>query len=491
MDILTSARPEDVGVRPQWVTGYVREMNRRRKMCHSFLMMRRGKVFAEGYWKPFGPETRHRMYSVSKSFVSAAIGLLVDDGMLRLTDRIVDYFPEYLPEELDPKIAATTIRDMLRMAVPHRYPSYRGEDKNWIHTFFQPRETPDLPAGTKFRYDTSATYTLCVLIERLTGKTFLELLQERVLTDIGFSKDARCVCAPEGYAWGGSGVLCTTRDLARFGVLMLREGNLNGKQYLSRDYCRAATSFQIDNREGAVDNIHGHGYGYQFWRFRDGAFGCLGMGGQLVVCVPEKDFLFVCTSDMQGDADGYVPIADVLWQEVIDKLDSEPTPRDDGALAEMNGLLAHLTCNLPAGEPSSPLEQAVDGAVYALEDNPMGIRRLRLRFTPAGGSLWMDTVRGEKVFAFGRGCYWKGTFPETGYSGRAINHPLGRGYRCMHTAVWTSPQTLLIRTYVTDDYFGNLATTLTFDGDRVAVTMEKTAEWFLNEYQGRAKGRKL
>ena len=56
MDILTSARPEDVGVRPQWVAGYVREMNRRRKMCHSFLMMRRGKVFAEGYWKPFGQQ---------------------------------------------------------------------------------------------------------------------------------------------------------------------------------------------------------------------------------------------------------------------------------------------------------------------------------------------------------------------------------------------------------------------------------------------------
>ena len=77
-DILQFARPEEVGVRPEWVSDYVRRMNATGKMCHSFLMMRHGKVFAEGYWKPFHKDWLHRMYSVSKSFVSGAVGMLID-----------------------------------------------------------------------------------------------------------------------------------------------------------------------------------------------------------------------------------------------------------------------------------------------------------------------------------------------------------------------------------------------------------------------------
>ena len=118
-DILQFCRPEEVGVRPEWVEEYVEEMNRRRKMCHSVLMLRHGKVFAEGYWKPFGPDQLHRMYSVSKTFVSAAIGLLADKGRISLEDRIVTYFPDLLPERVNPYLEQTTIRDMLRMATPY------------------------------------------------------------------------------------------------------------------------------------------------------------------------------------------------------------------------------------------------------------------------------------------------------------------------------------------------------------------------------------
>ena len=79
-DILKFCRPEEVGVRPEWVADYVNTLNGMRKMCHSFLMMRGGKVFAEGYWKPFHKDWLHRMYSVSKTFVSAAICMLYDEG---------------------------------------------------------------------------------------------------------------------------------------------------------------------------------------------------------------------------------------------------------------------------------------------------------------------------------------------------------------------------------------------------------------------------
>lgn len=334
-DILQFGRPEEVGVRPEWVEEYVQEMNRRRKMCHSVLMMRHGKVFAEGYWKPFGPQQLHRMYSVSKSFVSAAVGLLADQGRISLDDRIVTYFPDLLPEQVNPYLERTTIRDMLRMATP--YPNgatYRGSDQNWIETFFQaPHGQADHPAGTRFLYDTSCSYTLNVLVERLTGMPFLEYLKDNMLRELGFSEEAWCVQAPEGYSWGGSGVECTTRDLARFALVFLNGGALGGKRYLSREYVRQATSKQIDNLgpEG-VDKMHGNGYGYQIWMTCDGSFSFCGMGGQLAICVPQKDFLLVCTSDMQGDPDEYTCVFDVLWDTVLNRLDSETAPLDDRAL---------------------------------------------------------------------------------------------------------------------------------------------------------------
>ncbi len=489
-DVLQFCRPEEVGVRPEWVEAYVTEMNRRRKMCHSFLMMRYGKVFAEGYWKPFGPEQLHRMYSVSKSFVSAAIGLLADEGRISLQDRIIDYFPDLLPEQVDPYLANTTLRDMLMMATPYPVNSYLGSDQNWIETFFQaPHYKADHPAGTKFLYDTSASYTLNVLVERLTGKPFLEYLKDKMLRELGFSEEAWCVQAPEGYSWGGSGVECTTRDLARFALVFLNGGEVLGKRYLSREYVQEATSKQIDNLgpEG-MDKMHGNGYGYQIWMTYDGSFSFCGMGGQLAICVPKKDFLFVCTSDMQGDEDEYGCIFDVLWDTVLNRLEEERVPLEDQAFCRMNQTLSSLSCNLPAGEAWSSQQERQNGVRYRLEENPMGIRSLTFRFGDGEGEIRYDTARGEKVFPFGMARYVHSLFPETHYSGAAINHPKGTGYRSMSAAVWQAPEKLLVRTYVIDDYFGNMSALFTFQGKELTLSMTKTAEWFLEEYCGEARG---
>lgn len=488
-DILQFCRPEEIGVKPEWVADYVGEMNRRRKMCHSFLMMRHGKVFAEGYWKPFDEKWLHRMYSVSKTFVSAAVGMLADEGKISLEDKIADHFPDQVGDGdgVHTLIREMTIRDMLMMATCHKYSTYNGADMDWLHTFFHPHFEPDHPAGSEFRYDTSATYTMDVLVERMTGKTFLEYLKDKALRELGFSEDAWCVEAPEGYAWGGSGVECTTRDLARFASIFLGGGELRGKRYLSEEYVRAATSHQIDNGK-VINAMEGHGYGYQIWRTWKNSFSFCGMGGQLAICIPEKDFLFVCTSDMQGDSDGYAMIYDVLWENVVDRMMDEPLSEDDRALAEMNDLLASLEVNVPAGEADSPMAEKIDGVTYHLGENRMGMCGFTINFERDGGTLVYHTDRGDKAFPFGLARYEDTAFPETHYSGRRINQPKGEGYRCLNAAVWTAPDKLLVRTYAIDDYFGNMAAEFTFAGDDVQLSITKTAEWFFDEYAGKAEG---
>jgi len=491
-DILNFCRPEEVGVHPEWVIDYVNSINGIRKMCHSFLMMRGDKVFAEGYWKPFHKDHLHRMYSVSKSFVSAAIGMLCDEGKITLNDKIVDYFRDQLPEDgnVHPWIAEMTIRDMLMMASCYNKTTYYHEKENWIRTFFQSPDGPAHQPGTIFRYDTSATYTLNVLVERITGKTFLDYMKDKALREIGFSEDAWCIESPEGYTWGGSGILCTTRDLARFASLFAHGGIVGGKRYLSEQYVKEATSKQIEDLEPGVpgDACSGYGYGYFIWRARDNSFVFHGMGGQLAVIIPHKDIIFTCTSDTQGDEDGYHGIIDILFDTVINRIDSDCIENDNNAYSKLNALVSGLEVNLPAGENSSPLMEKINGVTYKLGENQMGISDFTFEFNGNAGMLTYNTDRGIKHFPLCLGRYAETVFPETHYSGKRIWTPKGEGYRCLNAAVWTAPDTLLVRTYAIDDHYGNISAVFTFKDDKVSLNMSKAAEWFFDKYTGSAEG---
>ena len=202
---------------------------------HSVMLVRHGKVIAEGYADYFSADYKHRMYSTSKSYAAMAVGLLVEDGLVSLDDTVEELFPEHILDITDECIRKTKLRDVLTMQGPFWKCAYHGYDKNWLETYFN--KTTDLrDAGKNFTYDTGGSYLLCVLVEKLTGKTYLEYLQEKALDKMGYSKDAWSVCAPEGHAWGGSGVMCTTEDTAKFALLVLNDGKFEGEQLLPEWY---------------------------------------------------------------------------------------------------------------------------------------------------------------------------------------------------------------------------------------------------------------
>lgn len=122
---LKTVAPEELGFSSKWVENFIDTMEHNEICLHSFMMLRHGKVGAEGYWKPFDKDKLHRMYSASKTFVSAAIGMLADEGKISLDDKIIKYFPDKLPKgELQPYIADTTIRDLLTWRDVHHFPLY-------------------------------------------------------------------------------------------------------------------------------------------------------------------------------------------------------------------------------------------------------------------------------------------------------------------------------------------------------------------------------
>lgn len=294
---------------------FLTDITERNVNLHSVLLMRRQKILAQWYNKPYGPNTLHRMYSVTKSLTSIAIGLLAEEGKLHLTDRICQYFPEYLPSEsVHPWLWETRIEDLLTMRSCHSRAAYKQMTTDrWVASFFQAK--PDHCPGTVFSYDTSASVVLAALTERLSGMELLSYLRKKALREIGISEQAYILKTPDGVSDGGSGLMCTTEDLAKIGDLCCHFGRAGGRWLLPETYMRRAVACQTGTPLQPVTDER-QGYGYQFWMARHGGFVMYGMGGQLALCFPKKELTFVTTGYTAGDPAGVQSIFDAFYKNI-------------------------------------------------------------------------------------------------------------------------------------------------------------------------------
>lgn len=312
-NLFTREIPERTGLSSRAVRRMMDRILSLRITMHGLLLVSKGRVVAEANWEPFHNDELHRMYSVSKSFTSMAVGCLIEEGKLHLDDRVYRFFPDKVPEKLHPYLEEATVRDLLMMATPYDDQSYTVKDKDWVWTFFN--IAPTHPAGTIFSYDTAGTVVLCTIVERLTGMSYLEYLRGKLFDPIGASKGIRCIQTPEGTSWGGSGMLCSLYDLAKSAYVCMHHGQWEGRQLLPKDYIDEAVSKQIDNSH--LGNV---GYGYQIWRMKRDGFGFFGMGGQYAFCFPNEDIVFACTADNQSDPENKTPLLQEAVYELIDSM---------------------------------------------------------------------------------------------------------------------------------------------------------------------------
>lgn len=257
---------------------------------------------------PFSVNEPHRMYSVSKSITGLAILLLADQGALRLDDCIVDHFPEMAP--VHPWLAETRIDDMLAMTGPHSRTTYDADRGDWLESYF--RVPPTHRPGAFFTYDTSASYVLAALVERLSGSTLLDFLRPLVLEPLGIGAGARFLTGPEGYSHGGSGLLAAPADLLPLAELINGGGARNGTRILPE----AVVDRLIERRSDPGLQTWGAplrvGYGRQVWLPGGGSWLMFGLGGQLVYGDPAEKIAAVVTADATALASGDQRLVDLL-----------------------------------------------------------------------------------------------------------------------------------------------------------------------------------
>ena len=487
--------PEAAGIPSESIEKFISLLERRGAATHSMLMMRGGKILAEYYWAPFNKDFCHRMYSQTKSFVAIAIGLLLEEGKLSLSDKIVSHFPEKIEREIPDYLAQLTVEEMLTMTTA-------GTNVNWFtygdpdrtHLYMNTNEA-NHPAGTLWEYDSAGSQVLSALAEKLAGMPLLDYLKLKLFNKMGTFSTAEMLKTPNGDTWGDSAMVCTTRDIASFGQLCMRYGEWEGEQLMSADYLRRATSRIVDNNEHPHGGVFQHGYGYQIWRTEQNGFAFVGMGHQFTVCLPERDFVFTITSDNQGEGSMWIREQMIagLFDIVIASMQDEPLPENSEAQASLAAATADLKLRAVKGAVDSPMRDKINGVKYVCADNRMGIKELTFNFKSAEeGELHYVNAQGEKVIPFGINKNVFGKFPELGYSdgyGAAVTTD-GFMYKDAVSAAWLEDSKLMIYVQVIDRYFGTMGAIFAFKGDEVYARFSKCAENFFEEYHGRLLGKR-
>lgn len=467
--------PESVGISSQWIKNCLDRLENCHLPIHSFILMKDEKIIAETYYAPYKADTFHRMFSVTKSFVSIAIGLLEEEGRLSVNDKIISHFPEKLPEgELSPYLSEMTIKDMLMMSTCHNMTTYKAPGvTDWVGSFFTtpPAHVP----GTTFSYDTSSTHTMCALVEKITGMKLLDYLRTKFLDDAGFSKNAYIMEAPGGESFGGSGLMATPMDLLKFIYIISQNGKLNDKQVIPAEYIKAATSCQIDTYGKSSSWEEMQGYGYQFWRTTHNGFACYGMGGQLACYYPDQNIILITTADTQGRQGGTQLIYDAFYQEIYDKIG---TLENDISNINLDKYLSTRTLFHVEGSNTSPLLKEINNARYILNDNPKGFKWISLSLDKYEGTLDYETDKGVFSLPFGIGYNQIAQFPHY-------------NYQAAISGAFRQDDTFLIKAQIVDECIGNLFIQLVFKDNDITVMMRKFEETMFNEFEGFISGHNL
>lgn len=479
--------PEKAGISSSDVLKFYKRLEAYNLSTHSVIMVRGDSIFSECYYAPFNKDFKHRMYSVSKTFVSVAIGFCCQDGLISLDDPLVKYFPDYVNEKSNEKLKNATLLDMLRMRTSEENPVnwFTSGCTDRVQTYFDIEA--DKNSDTLFSYDSQGSYMLGVVVERVTGKPFMEYLKEKVLLDIGFSKDAYCLKAPGGYSWGDSGVMCTSMDLALFTRFVLNKGVWNGKSYLNREYLDKATDVsQTSTSDYGFVSHSSFGYGYQIWGCPRGCFSMYGMGSQLGFCDPKHNFVFVINSDNQGNSNHYEQVFDALYTHILPNFKDAPLSECEKQNRVLREFLSSRKLFSLNSDTSGEILREINGKIYVCDKNPMGIKWFKFDIIGQKAVFNYENEQGVKALAVGLGYNEFSKFPQSGYSDLigTVSEP-GHMYNCAASADLPESRKLRIRVQIIDKYFGNLAMIFAFRTDgKASVRMVKTAEAFLNEYQG-------
>ena len=359
---------------------------------HGLMLLRNGRVFAEGWWAPYRKDVPHMLYSASKSILSTAIGFAYDEGLIDLDRRLDNIFSELPPSSY--KLARLlTVRHLLTMSTGIRFNEVGSMlDSDWVKMFME--SSPRFEPGTQFEYNSLNTYMLAAVLRRVTGQTVTEYLTPRLYEPLCITNHHWETC-PMGTEKGGWGLSLCMEDLAKIAQLYLNKGVWNGRRLLSEEWINMATSCQIATPNAELNE----GYGFQIWMNKNNVYQFNGAFGQYAVMFPDINAaaiiysgsgqLFARSSLMQS-------LSACLWSAADEPL--PPYPEGYEHLKAYTGSLLFSPTPSRIGLTADPAQfdrlcDTLDGREYRLDDSRGSVFPQPLQSVHGCFSLGTDIIR--------------------------------------------------------------------------------------------------
>ncbi|MBR4692758.1 MAG: serine hydrolase [Oscillospiraceae bacterium] len=471
-----TAAPEAVGIRSLDILDYIAALEASDAEMHGLMIMRRGKLCAQGWWAPFAPGLRHGLQSHTKTYAATAVGIAYTEGVLRLDERIIDIFPDESPAEPGENLQLLTVRDVLCMGCG--MDTMPGPGRDWIRDFLH---TPvNHRPGTTYMYNSTGSTLLGAIVRKKTGLGLHDYLTPRLFNKIGIDpSNLRWAYMPDGMEVGGGGLWATTEDNLRLLKLYADGGVWEGERILAEDYVRLATTNQNDSASEAAVNPPATdnflGYGFQIWMCKpEGAYRADGAMGQFTIVLPKQDMIIAITETAPG-AHWAQNTLDLTWDFAAKVTADGPLPEDPVGEKLLADVLSSLSIGNPPYGPDSPTAERISGRTFRMTSGVFG---------PFGGNFMSgegpDPIK-EFSFTFDAyGCIWRMAAASgrqetvrVGTRGVRMTNVLGKPEDCTQLylahGAWTAEDTFELRcrwleTCLEDVY------TMKFEGKGVSIT---------------------
>ena len=381
--------PSELQVDAARITSFVDAVEAAGMDLHSLMILRHGRVVAEGWWAPYRSDDIQLVYSLSKTFLAMAVGIAISEGRFSAEDLIADLLPGFAPGPRPDHLRQLRVRHLLSMASGHREETLlriAGTGRDPVASFLA--LAPGEPPGSVFAYNQGNPLTLSQLITSVTGERLVDYLRPRLFDPLGIDR-AEWLTVSSGIDQGFSGLHVTTESVAKLGQLILQLGRWQDTQLVPAEFVAECRRPQVGNSRTSANPDWQQGYGYQMWMCRHGAQRGDGAFGQLMIVLPDADAVVVCTAqvlDMQAEVD-------LIWQHLLPAFRDLPvSPAADQHLA---GRLARLSVPLVAAGaagPGEPVELTPTSAEGGLSGR---IDSVRIEPRP-GGTRLIITVRGDR-----------------------------------------------------------------------------------------------
>ena len=486
---LPRSTPEAEGVSSAGIVDFINAVDTGSVELHSFMFIRHGKVIAEGWWAPFGPDYKHLLYSASKTFTATGIGLAVSENRLNISDKVISFFPYSLPDEISDYMKDLTVRNLLTMAVGQDpEPRSMGAGGDWIKTFIG--SAPLYKPGSVFKYNNMATFMQSAIVQQVTGMTLFDYLKPRIFEPLGI-RGIDWDLNPQGINLGMIGLRLRTEDLAKFGQLLMQNGMWDKKQLIPAAWVREATSFKIEssdpnNKTPQELNDWAQGYCYQMWRGRNNTVRLDGMAGQFVVLIPDKDAIVVFTANARNTQHELNLMHDYLIPAIKS---NKALPVDADTYNELLKMEAALSLRTTASAKADPaMASKVSGREFMIDDNDYKIQSLYFTFSKDGLNFTLKRDNRLTTTEAGPGS-WKVQSspltsilapPATGTPSKSVdaNYTVPfSGAKVGASYAWTDDNTLELTARFVEESIGPQTVVFRFSemGGAVRVTIEPAA----------------